>query len=75
VEAFLNVAEFRANNQVITTMNDWKDFLDKFIELNQLPVLFNKGSIDADSAKNIDINEYEKFRVIQDNEFHSILIK
>ncbi|GAA5818773.1 MAG: virulence RhuM family protein [Methanobrevibacter sp. CfCl-M3] len=71
VEAFLNVAEFRANNQIITTMNDWKDFLDNFIELNQLPVLFDKGSIDSDSAKQIAISEYEKFRVIQDSEFHS----
>jgi len=51
VEAFLNVAEFRANNQIATTMNDWKEFLDNFIKLNQLPILYNKGTIDSDSAK------------------------
>jgi hypothetical protein len=71
VEAFLNVAEFRANNQIVTTMDDWKTFLNNFIELNQLPILNNKGSIDAKTAKEIAINEYKKFRDIQDKQFQS----
>jgi len=71
VEAFLNIAEFRANNQIVTTMNDWKDVLNNFIHLNQLPILNNKGSIDAKKAKEIAIGEYEKFRNNQDREFQS----
>lgn len=71
VEAFLNVAEFRASNQIVTTMEDWKDFLDNFIELNQLPILLDKGSIDSNSAKKVAIKEYKKFRIIQDKEFQS----
>ncbi|MDR0911969.1 MAG: virulence RhuM family protein [Methanobrevibacter sp.] len=71
VEAFLNVAEYRALNEMVTTMNDWKEFLDNFINLNQLNLLQNKGSIDANSAKEIAINEYKKFKKIQDKNFQS----
>ncbi|MGL6297950.1 MAG: RhuM family protein [Methanobacteriaceae archaeon] len=71
VEGFLNIAEFRANNQIPTKMEDWRDFLISFIKLNQLPVLTNKGSIDSETAKNIAKTEYEKFRPIQDKEFKS----
>jgi hypothetical protein len=52
-------------------MSDWKDILNSYIKLNQLPLLTHKGKISADNAKEIAKKEYKKFRPIQDERFKS----
>jgi len=71
VEGFLLLAEGRAKNQIPTSMNDWKNVLDDYIKLNQLPILNSKGKISSDMAKVIAKKHYEKFIVLHDKTFQS----
>ena len=41
--AFLDLAEIRAERHLITTMSDWKNRLDNFLSMNDYEVLQNAG--------------------------------
>lgn len=71
VDGFLNLAENRAEREIPTSMADWKDILNSYIKLNQLPLLTHKGKISAEHAKEIAKKEYIKFRPVQDKKFKS----
>lgn len=71
VDGFLTLAESRALNQVPMSMNDWKEVLDDYINLNLLPILEGKGKISSSDAQKIAKEEYDKFRVIQDRDYQS----
>lgn len=45
VVVFLETAELRARNQQTTTMNFWRDNIDKIIALNDKPLLQSAGSV------------------------------
>lgn len=46
-------------------------YFSEFHQINQLPVLTDKGKISADQAKEIAKKHYRKFKIIQDEEFES----
>ncbi len=69
--AFLDVAELRAERQIITTMADWKKQLDDFLTLYEYDKLNGAGTISAERAKERAYAEYDKFRLIQDKEYLS----
>jgi len=71
VDGFLTLAENRAMRKIPTSMADWKNVLDSYITLNELPRLLDKGKISSKEAKEIAKSEYEKFRVKQDKTFES----
>ncbi len=71
VSSYLDLAESRASRQVATTMEEWVQFLDQFLELANYPILENKGKISALEAKLKAEGEYEKYRVVQDQNFLS----
>ena len=71
VNAYLDLAESRAINQTVMNMNDWEVFLVKFLELSNSPILINNGSITMLEAKLKAESEYDKFRVIQDQNYES----
>lgn len=71
VAAYLDLAENRARRHIPTTMQQWAQFLDNFLELSEYPVLQDKGRISKEQAKIKAYEEYEKFRVIQDREYLS----
>ena len=71
VDGFLTLAESRAYNEIPMAMNDWKEVLDAYINLNQLPILVGKGKISSDEAHKIAKEEYEKYRIIQDRDYQS----
>lgn len=48
--AFLDLAEIRAERHLITTMSDWKNRLDNFLSMNDYEVLQNAGSISTEEA-------------------------
>ena len=52
-------------------MKDWVEKLDAFLQFNDYSVLKNAGSISADIAKKLATVEFEKFRVIQDEDYES----
>lgn len=71
VSAYLDLAENRAQRHIIMNMNDWIKFLHNFLELSNYPILKDKGKISALQAKIKAESEYDKYRVIQDNDYIS----
>ena len=69
--AFIDIAEQRADDHVLMTMADWKDLLGRYIELNNRALLPDAGRITHEQAEEKALTEYEKFRVIQDREIMS----
>jgi hypothetical protein len=71
VSMYLDFAENLAKRHRAMKMVDWVNRLDSFLEFNEYDLLHDAGKISAKVAKQIAEREYEKFRVIQDQEFVS----
>jgi hypothetical protein len=71
VNAYLDLAEDRAKRQIPMTMEDWAKRLDLFLMADEREVLQDNGKITAEIAKNHAENEFEKFRIRQDQLFES----
>jgi len=71
VSAYLDLAEDRAKRNTLTTMQQWVDFLDRFLELSDYPILADNGKVTALEAKLKAEQEYEVFRKIQDDNYLS----
>ena len=69
--AFLDMAEMRAKQQIISTMDDWKKQLDDFLTFYGYDKLNGSGTISAEQAKEKAYAEYDKFCIIQDKEYLS----
>ena len=71
VSAYLDLAENRAQRHVTTTMQEWAEFLNQFLELSNYPILTDKGRVSALEAKIKAEQEFEKYRKIQDLHYQS----
>ena len=71
VSAYLDLAESRAERQIPTTMQEWINFLNQFLELSSFPILKDKGKVSAIEAKLKAEQEYDKYRMIQDRNYES----
>jgi len=71
VNAYLDLAERRARQRAPMTMEDWAKHLDLILQADGNALLQNAGKISAEIAKRHAEDEYEKYRVIQDNLFMS----
>ena len=71
VSAYLDLAESRAERHMPTTMQEWIDFLNRFLELSNYPILTDKGKISALEAKLKAEQEYDEYRKIQDKIYES----
>lgn len=71
VSAYLDLAENRAQRKILMRMTDWVEFLYKFLELSNYPILQDKGKVSALEAKLKVDQEYEKYCVVQDKEYVS----
>jgi len=69
VSAFLDMAELRAEQQLPTTMQQWIEFMNGYLKLNNLPVLKGLGTISKEQADEKALAEYAEFRVIQDQNY------
>jgi hypothetical protein len=69
--AFLDFAEMRAERHLVTSMNEWKNQLDKFLSLNDYDILRDSGTVSAEQAQEKAYEEYDKYRLIQDREYLS----
>lgn len=69
--AFIDIAEQRAEDHILMSMNDWACLLQKYINLNSRPVLPDNGRISHEQAVEKALTEYDKFRIIQDQEILS----
>ena len=71
VSAYLDLAENRAQRQILMKMTDWIAFLHNFLELSNYPILEDKGTVTALEAKLKAEQEYEVYRKIQDENYIS----
>ena len=71
VSAYLDLAENRAERQMLMKMKDWVQFLHNFLELSNYPILEDKGNVNAIEAKLRAEQEYDTYRKRQDQEFIS----
>lgn len=69
--AFIDIAEQRAEDHILMTMADWSSLLQRYMDLNNRPVLPNSGRITHEEAVEKALTEYDKFRIIQDREIMS----
>ncbi len=71
VNAFLDLAEERAKRHIPMTMEDWAGYIDKFLSMDDRPLLTDSGSVSAAKAKLYAEAEFEKYRIVQDRLFKS----
>lgn len=71
VSMYLDFAENFARRRISMRMEDWAEKLDGFLKFNAYEVLENFGRVKTESAHKHAASEYEKFRIIQDQEFKS----
>jgi len=71
VTMYLDYAEHQSEKQIPMTMNDWSKKLNTFLEFNEHDILQNAGKVTAQIAKEFAINEFEKFKVIQNKSYQS----
>ena len=69
--SFLDMAELRAQRHILMTMKDWSDYLKKFLQGNEYEVLEDGGKVTHEEAEVKALEEYGKYRLIQDREFLS----
>jgi len=71
VSAYVDLAENNAQRGMAFNMQQWASFLDRFLELSDYPILKDKGKVSMLEAKLKASAEYDKFRVIQDQNYES----
>lgn len=71
VNAYLDLAEDRANRHIPMTMNDWVKTLDDLLKLTNREILLDGGRISHDIAEKHALSEFEKYRIMQDEKFIS----
>ena len=71
VNAYLELAEDRAQRKIPMTMEDWSKRLDAFLEFDDREILKNAGKITTKLAKKYAESEFETFRPKQDLEYRS----
>lgn len=64
--AFLDMAEDRAHRHILMKMADWKTLLERYLQLSDYDILPDAGSVTHEEAEAKALDEYEKFRRIQD---------
>ena len=78
VNAYLDLAELRAEEEVPMTMEDWAEQFEGILRLSKKEILTNAGSISAKITEEHALTEFEKYRVKQDklyqSDFDKILI-
>jgi hypothetical protein len=71
VNAYLDLAERRAQNHIPMTMEDWTHHLDLILEADGNALLTDAGRISAQIAKEYAEDEFEKYRIVQDRLFEN----
>lgn len=71
VSMYLDYAENQAARHIPMKMSDWIQRLDAFLQFNEYDILQDAGKVSHAVAVRLAQGEYEKFRVIQDQNFES----
>ncbi len=68
---YLDYAEMQAARGKAMTMKDWTEKLNAFLKFSEYEILMNAGKISHEVAEALALEEYEKYRVIQDKNYVS----
>jgi hypothetical protein len=71
VNMFLDYAENLAKKGKKMSMEDWHQRLNDFLKFNEYQVLQNYGNVKKEIADKLAIDEYKKYKPIQDIEYRS----
>lgn len=71
VTMLIDYAELMAEDEVLMSMQDWVDQTNRFLSNNRRKVLEGKGRISHEQAIEKAAQEYDIFRVRQDQEYIS----
>lgn len=71
VSMYLDFAERQVKLGHIISMSEWKEKLELFLKINEYGILKNNGKIKKEIADSLALNEYEKYRKIQDKTYLS----
>ena len=71
VTMYLDYAENQASRQIPMRMADWVNKLDAFLTFNEYDILQNSGNVKHEVAKALAEQEFEKFRIAQDEAYVS----
>lgn len=71
VNAYLDLAELRAEEKVPMTMEDWAEQFEGVLRLSRKEILTNAGSISTKIAEQHALSEFEKYRIVQDRLYQS----
>ena len=71
VNMYLDYAENQAARQIPMKMADWVKKLDAFLQFNEYQILKDAGTVSHDVAKRLEEQEYDKYRVVQDQLYES----
>lgn len=71
VNIFLDIAEDNAERNIAMYMGDWVKEVENVLKMRHYSILSDKGKISKKEAEEKALNEYEKFKVIQDKKYIS----
>jgi hypothetical protein len=71
VTMYLDYAENQAARQIPMKMTEWISKLDAFLQFNEYEILKDAGKVKHEVAKQLAEEEFEKFRINQDDNFVS----
>lgn len=71
VSMYLDFAERQVKLGHIISMQEWKEKLEMFLNLNEYNILKDNGKIKRELADQLALDEYEKYRVVQDQKYIS----
>lgn len=69
--AFLDTAESRAQRHIVSTMDDWKQFLQQYLATMGYEQCDTSGKVSQEEARDKAYSEYEKYKLIQDQSYIS----
>ena len=71
VSMYLDYAERQVKLGKIISMQEWKEKLEIFLKINDYNMLKDNGKIKREIADKLALEEYKKYRVVQDKEYIS----
>jgi hypothetical protein len=71
VSMYLDYAERQVKLGKIISMQEWKDKLEVFLKINEYNILEDNGKIKREIADKLALDEYKKYRIVQDRKYIS----
>ena len=71
VSMYLDYAERQVKLGKIISMQEWKDKLEVFLKINEYNILKDNGKIQREIADKLALDEYKKYRIVQDQNYIS----